>query len=66
MRKPEKVALSHFFDTPVHNTMCCARGVFEEFFYNRYGKCMHHAPEQRSPSLSPRLQPFKSHSMIFP
>ena len=26
------VALSHFFDTPVHNTMCCARGVFGGVF----------------------------------
>ena len=30
--KLEKVALSHFFDTPVHNTMCCARGVFGGVF----------------------------------
>ena len=30
--KLEKVALSHFFDTPVHNTMCCARVVFGGVF----------------------------------
>lgn len=49
-----------------HNVLCTR--CFWGSFYNRYGKCMHHATEQRSlsPLPLPRLQPFKSHSMIFP